>query len=41
LAADFAAQHALPGTVPVGIVTVVVGGAYLIALLIREASRRA
>ncbi|WP_317231328.1 iron chelate uptake ABC transporter family permease subunit [Clavibacter sp. MX14-G9D] len=41
LAADHAAQHALPGTVPVGIVTVVVGGVYLIALLIREASRRA
>jgi iron complex transport system permease protein len=41
LAADSAAQHALPGTVPVGIVTVVVGGVYLIALLIREASRRA
>jgi iron complex transport system permease protein len=41
LAADSVAQHALPGTVPVGIVTVVVGGVYLIALLIREASRRA
>jgi iron complex transport system permease protein len=41
LAADFAAQHALPGTVPVGIVTVVVGGLYLIALLVREAGRRA
>ncbi|MDA3805020.1 MULTISPECIES: FecCD family ABC transporter permease [unclassified Clavibacter] len=41
LAADSVAQHALPGTVPVGIVTVVVGGVYLIALLIREAARRA
>jgi iron complex transport system permease protein len=41
LAADSVAQHALPGTVPVGIVTVVVGGVYLIALLIREAGRRA
>ncbi|RIJ58271.1 hypothetical protein DZG03_09285 [Clavibacter phaseoli] len=29
------------GTVPVGIVTVVVGGLYLIALLVREAGRRA
>ncbi|MFF1573337.1 FecCD family ABC transporter permease [Leifsonia sp. NPDC058292] len=39
LASDLVAQHVIPGSVPVGIVTVVVGGVYLIALLIREARR--
>jgi len=39
LASDMIAQHLIPGAVPVGIVTVVVGGVYLIALLIREARR--
>lgn len=40
LAADFVAQHALPGAVPVGLVTVVIGGLYLIGLLIHEARKR-
>lgn len=40
LAADQLAQHALPRAVPVGIVTVVVGGGYLIALLLRRAGAR-
>jgi iron complex transport system permease protein len=40
LAADLVAQHALPTAVPVGVVTVVIGGAYLIALLVRQARRR-
>jgi iron complex transport system permease protein len=39
LASDMIAQHLIPGAVPVGIVTVVLGGVYLIALLIREARR--
>ncbi|TPW77651.1 FecCD family ABC transporter permease [Schumannella soli] len=39
LGADQLAQNALPG-VPVGVVTVCVGGGYLIWLLIREARRR-
>ncbi|TPW77021.1 iron chelate uptake ABC transporter family permease subunit [Schumannella sp. 10F1B-5-1] len=39
LAADQLAQNALPG-VPVGVVTVCVGGGYLIWLLVREARRR-
>ncbi|NLG20093.1 MAG: iron chelate uptake ABC transporter family permease subunit [Actinomycetales bacterium] len=35
--ADLAAQHAIPGhTYPVGVVTVAVGGLYLIALLINQ-----
>lgn len=41
LSADFIAQHALAVPVPVGIVTVVVGGGYLIWLLVREARSRA
>lgn len=41
LAADQIAQHALPDPVPVGVVTVVLGGAYLIALLARETRRTA
>ena len=40
LVADQVAQHVLPGSVPVGVVTIVVGGAYLIWLLVREARRR-
>lgn len=39
LAADVIAQHVLPSPLPVGIVTVVIGGSYLIWLLIREARR--
>lgn len=39
LLADMIAQHLVPGSVPVGIVTVVIGGIYLIALLIHEARR--
>lgn len=39
-AADLVAQHALPfASVPVGAVTVVVGGAYLVWLLLRESER--
>ena len=40
LSADFVAQHLLPSQIPVGIVTVVIGGVYLIALLISEARER-
>lgn len=40
LAADIAAQHAIPGVVlPTGAVTVCVGGAYLLVLLVRESRR--
>jgi iron complex transport system permease protein len=39
---DFAAQHALPVQLPVGIVTSVFGGVYLVSLLIAQRrSRRA
>ncbi len=38
-ASDFVAQHVLPTPMPVGIVTVVIGGAYLIWLLVAEARR--
>ncbi|GAB7053099.1 FecCD family ABC transporter permease [Catenuloplanes indicus] len=42
VASDFAAQHALPVQLPVGIVTSVIGGVYLVALLIvQRRSRRA
>ena len=34
------AQHALPVDLPVGIVTVVLGGSYLLTLLIQEARGR-
>lgn len=37
---DVVAQHALPQSLPVGVVTVVVGGGYLVWLLIHEARRR-
>ena len=41
LAADYAAQHLfLPYQLPVGVVTVSLGGLYLIALLVREARRQ-
>ncbi|WP_223691945.1 FecCD family ABC transporter permease [Leifsonia poae] len=41
LASDWVAQHALGGTeLPVGVVTVVLGGAYFVWLLIREARNR-
>lgn len=40
LAADIVAQHAIPLTVPVGVVTVVMGGAYLVCLLLHESRRR-
>jgi len=40
LAADFVAQHVLPSAVPVGMVTVVIGGLYLIGLLIGQAGRK-
>ena len=38
--ADLVAQHLIPGSVPVGVVTVVIGGLYLIALLIQEAHQQ-
>ncbi|GAA0939229.1 iron-enterobactin ABC transporter permease [Nonomuraea longicatena] len=37
---DHVAQHLLPQVLPVGVVTVVAGGAYLVWLLIREQRRR-
>jgi len=40
-ASDIVAQHALPTPLPVGLVTVVVGGIYLVWLLIHETRRRA
>ncbi|WP_119698768.1 FecCD family ABC transporter permease [Microbacterium halotolerans] len=40
LVADILAQHALPASLPVGVVTVVIGGSYLVWLLIHEARRR-
>ncbi|ERK08016.1 Ferric enterobactin transport system permease protein FepG [Pantoea sp. AS-PWVM4] len=41
IAADFAAQHLfLPYQLPVGVITVSIGGLYLIALLVREARRQ-
>ncbi|GAA1621289.1 iron chelate uptake ABC transporter family permease subunit [Leucobacter chromiireducens subsp. solipictus] len=40
VSSDAIAQHALPAMLPVGTVTVVVGGGYLIWLLIREARRQ-
>lgn len=40
LGADIAAQHAIPGVLlPTGAVTVCVGGAYLLVLLVRESRR--
>lgn len=40
-AADIVAQHLLPTVLPVGVVTVVVGGTYLVWLIIREVRNRA
>ena len=40
LGSDLIAQHLLPLTVPVGVVTVVVGGVYLLWLLLHEARTR-
>ncbi|MGP9604770.1 FecCD family ABC transporter permease [Brachybacterium sp. AOP42-E1-35] len=40
-AADVAAQHLLPVPLPVGVVTVIVGGGYLVWLIIHEVRRRA
>ncbi len=39
-AADYVAQHVVPTPLPVGVVTVVLGGGYLVWLLIREARRQ-
>lgn len=39
LASDLIAQHVIPLTLPVGVVTVVLGGLYLVWLLVREARR--
>ncbi|MGO1977043.1 FecCD family ABC transporter permease [Brachybacterium tyrofermentans] len=39
-AADVVGQHALPQPVPVGLVTVVIGGCYLLHLILRERRRR-
>ncbi|MFT3863708.1 MAG: iron chelate uptake ABC transporter family permease subunit [Solirubrobacterales bacterium] len=39
LASDWLAQHALGSTLPVGLVTVVLGGAYFVWLLVMEARR--
>lgn len=41
LLADFAAQHWLPQDLPVGVLTVVVGGVYLLWLLASEARKKA
>lgn len=40
LVADVVGQHVVPGSVPVGIVTVVIGGVYLIGLLVKEARKK-
>lgn len=39
LVSDLVSQHVIPLTVPVGVVTVVFGGIYLVWLLVREARR--
>lgn len=39
-AADVTAQHIIPGAVPVGLSTVVIGEAYLVWLVLRESRRR-
>lgn len=39
-AADYVAEHLLPVALPVGVVTVVVGGGYLVFLLVVEGRRR-
>lgn len=40
LGSDLIAQHVLPLTVPVGVVTIVLGGGYLVWLLIHQARNR-
>jgi iron complex transport system permease protein len=39
-AADLIAQHAMHRMLPVGVVTVVVGGGYLVWLIVHEVRRR-
>lgn len=39
LVSDLVSQHVIPLTLPVGVVTVVLGGIYLVWLLVREARR--
>jgi len=39
LVADLVAQHVAPSPIPVGLVTLVLGGAYLVSLLARETRR--
>ena len=41
LASDLVAQHLLPVALPVGVVTVSVGGAYLVLMIVLEIRRRA
>jgi iron complex transport system permease protein len=41
LGSDLIAQHVLPVSLPVGVVTVSVGGIYLVVTLIQEIRRRA
>ncbi|CAL4859142.1 iron chelate uptake ABC transporter family permease subunit [Microbacterium sp. MM2322] len=41
LASDLVAQHALPAPLPVGVVTVSVGGVYLLSVIVMEIRRRA
>jgi len=41
LVADLVAQHVAPTPVPVGLVTLVIGGVYLITLLVSESRRSA
>jgi len=41
LASDMVAQHLLPVALPVGVVTVSVGGAYLVLMIVLEIRRRA
>lgn len=41
IAGDVTAQHLLPTALPVGVVTVVIGGGYLVWLIIHEVRRRA
>ncbi|VXC28501.1 FecCD family ABC transporter permease [Pseudoclavibacter sp. 8L] len=41
LASDLIAQHVLPVTLPVGVVTVSVGGLYLVVTIVQEIRRRA
>ncbi|CAM3439184.1 iron chelate uptake ABC transporter family permease subunit [Occultella aeris] len=40
-ASDLIAQHLLPVTLPVGLITVIIGGGYLVWLIVHEIRRRA